>query len=128
MIYLVVMLNMVLMALSGYEDVKQIVKKGIILKVITMQWLTVLLIIMITVLFKLEVFTTNKKSQCEGINLLNADDDELDGIINPRSEEEPMLYNVIDKTEISNCENTLPIHRKLLRYSKYGGVYIISRC
>ena len=68
---------------------------------------------MITVLFKLEVFTTNKKSQCEGINLLNADDDELDGIINPRSEEEPMLYNVIDKTEISKYENTLPIHRKI---------------
>ena len=34
-------------------------------------------------------------------------------IINSRSEEEPMIYNVIDKTEISKYENTLPIHRKI---------------
>ena len=34
-------------------------------------------------------------------------------IINSRSEEEPMLYNVIDKTEINKYENTLPIHRKI---------------
>ena len=54
----------------------------------------------------------NKKSQYEGINL-NADDGELDEIINSRSEEEPMLYNVIDKTEISKYENTWPIHRKI---------------
>ena len=60
---------------------------------------------MITVLSKLEVFT-KMKSQYEGVNLLNADDDELDEIINSRSEEEPMLYNVIDKTEISKYENT----------------------
>ena len=68
---------------------------------------------MITVLFKLEVFTTNEKSQYECINLLNADDDEFGEIINSRSEEEPVLYNVIDKTEISKYENTLPIHRKI---------------
>ena len=68
---------------------------------------------MITVLFKLEVFTTNEKSQFEGINVLNADDGELDEIINSRSEEEPMIHNVIDKTEISKYENTLPIHRKI---------------
>ena len=54
----------------------------------------------------------NAKSQYEGINLLNADDDELDAIINPRSEEKPMLYNVIDKTEINKYYNTLPIHKK----------------
>ena len=54
----------------------------------------------------------NKKSQYEGINLLNADDDELDKIINSKSEEEPVIYNVVDKTEISKYENTLPIHRK----------------
>ena len=55
----------------------------------------------------------NKKSQYEGINLLNADDDELDKIINSKSEEEPVIYNVVDKTEISKYENTLPIHRKI---------------
>ena len=55
----------------------------------------------------------NEKSQYEGINLLNADDDELDEIINLRSEEKPILYNVIDTTEISKYENTLPIHRKI---------------
>ena len=54
----------------------------------------------------------NEKSKYEGINLLNAGDDELDEIINSRSGEEPMLYNVIDKTEISKYENTLPIHSK----------------
>ena len=55
----------------------------------------------------------NEKSQYEGINLLNAGEDELDEIINSRSEEEPMIYNVIDKTETSKYENTLPIHRKI---------------
>ena len=65
---------------------------------------------MITILFKLEVFT---KSQFDGINLLNADDNELDEIIISRSEEEPIIYKVIDKTEISKYENTLPIHRKI---------------
>ena len=55
----------------------------------------------------------NGKSQYEGINLLNADDDELDETINSRSEEKPMLYNVLIKTEISKYENTLPIHRKI---------------
>ena len=55
----------------------------------------------------------NKKSQHEGINLLNADENELDEIINSRSEEEPLIYNVIDTTEISKYENTLPIHRKI---------------
>ena len=63
-------------------------------------------------LFRLNDFT-NEKSQFENINLLNADGIELDKIINSRSEEEPMLYNVIDKTEISKYENTLPIHRKI---------------
>ena len=53
------------------------------------------------------------KSQHEGINLLNADDDELDKTINSKSEEEPMIYNDIGKPEISKCENTLPIHRKI---------------
>ena len=52
----------------------------------------------------------NDKSQFEHINLLNADDIELDKIINSRSEEEPILYNIVDKTEISKYENTLPIH------------------
>ena len=65
-----------------------------------------------TDLFKLEVFT-KIRSQDEGINSLNADGNELDEIINSRSEEEPMLYNVTDKTEISKYENTLPIHRKI---------------
>ena len=55
----------------------------------------------------------NEKSQYEGIHFLNADENELDEIINSRSEEEPMLYNVIVKTEISKYENTLPIHRKI---------------
>ena len=55
----------------------------------------------------------NEKPQLENNNSLNADDNELDKIINPRSEEEPMLYNVIDKTEISKYENTVPIHRKI---------------
>ena len=55
----------------------------------------------------------NDKSQLEHINLLSADDDELDKIINSRSEEEPILYDITDKTEISKCENTLPIHRKI---------------
>ena len=55
----------------------------------------------------------NEKSQFEGVNLLYADDDELYKIINSRSEEEPMIYNVIDKTEISKYENTLPIHRNI---------------
>ena len=56
----------------------------------------------------------NSKSQFEDINLLNADDNELDKIINSRSEEEePMIYDVIDKTEINKYENTLPIHRKI---------------
>ena len=55
----------------------------------------------------------NGKSQYEGINLLNADDDELDKTINSKSEEEPMIYNDIGKPEISKCENTLPIHRKI---------------
>ena len=55
----------------------------------------------------------NEKSQFENINLLNADYNELDKTINSRSEEEPVLYNVIDKTETSKYENTLPIHRKI---------------
>ena len=55
----------------------------------------------------------NEQSQTEHINLLNADDDELDKIINSRSEEEPILYDIIDKTEISKYENTLPIHRNI---------------
>ena len=55
----------------------------------------------------------NEKPQLENNNLLNADDNELDKITNSRSEEEPMLYNVIDKTEISKYGNTLPIHRKI---------------
>ena len=55
----------------------------------------------------------NEQSQFEDINLLNADDNDLDKIINSRSEEEPMLYSVIDKTEISKYENTLPIHRTI---------------
>ena len=56
----------------------------------------------------------NNKSQFEDINLLNADDNELDKIINSRSEdEEPMIYDIIDKTEITKYENTLPIHRKI---------------
>ena len=55
----------------------------------------------------------NENSQLEDINLLNADDDGLDKTINSRSEEEPMLYNVIDKTETSKYENTLPIHRTI---------------
>ena len=54
-----------------------------------------------------------KNSQFEHINLLNAADDELDKIINSRSEEEPILHNIVDKTEISKYENTLPIHRKI---------------
>ena len=33
--------------------------------------------------------------------------------MNARSEEEPMIYNVIDKTEVSKYENTLPIHRTI---------------
>ena len=60
---------------------------------------------------KLRVFTKKWKSQIEGIHLLNADDNELYEIIN--SSEEPIIYNVIDKTEISKYENTLPIHRKI---------------
>ena len=55
----------------------------------------------------------HEKSQYEGINLLNANGGELDETINSRSEEEPMFYNIIDKTEISKYENTLPIHRKI---------------
>ena len=55
----------------------------------------------------------NEKSQYEDINLINADDNELDEIMNSRSEEEPMIYNVVDKTEISKYENTLPIHRNI---------------
>ena len=55
----------------------------------------------------------NGKSQFEHINLSNADDIELDKIINSRSEEEPIRYNVINKSEISKYENTLPIHRKI---------------
>ena len=42
-----------------------------------------------------------------------ADEGGLDEIINSKSEEEPMIYNVIDKTEISKYENTLPIHRNI---------------
>ena len=45
-----------------------------------------------------------KNSQFEHINLLNAADDELDKIINSRSEEEPILHNIVDKTEISKYE------------------------
>ena len=55
----------------------------------------------------------NEKSQFEYINSLNADDNELDKIINSRSEEEPMLYNVIGKTEVNKYENALPIQRKI---------------
>ena len=55
----------------------------------------------------------NGEFQFEDIHLLNADDDELNKIINSKSEEEPMIYNVIDKTEISKYENTLPIHRNI---------------
>ena len=55
----------------------------------------------------------NDKSQFEHINLLNADDDALDKLINSRSEEEPMIYNIVDKTDISKYENTLPNHRKI---------------
>ena len=62
----------------------------------------------------------NEKSHYEGINLLNADDDELDELINSRSEEEPILYNVIDKTETSKYENTLTIHRKMYDIANMG--------
>ena len=55
----------------------------------------------------------NGKSQFEHIYLLNADDIELYKITNSRSEEEPILYNIVDKTEISKYENTLPIHRNI---------------
>ena len=54
---------------------------------------------MVTVLFKLEVFTKNENPNMKV--LIYADEDELDEIINSKSEEEPMIYNVIDKTEIS---------------------------
>ena len=50
------MLNMVLMALLDYEEVKQYVKKEIILKAITMLLLTKLLT-MKTNLFRLGVYT-----------------------------------------------------------------------
>ena len=55
----------------------------------------------------------NEKSQFEHINPFNADDDEVDQTINSRSEEEPILYDIVDNTEISKYENTLPIHRKI---------------
>ena len=66
---------------------------------------------MVTVLFKLEVFTKNENPNMKV--LIYADEDELDEIINSKSEEEPMIYNVIDKTETSKYGNTWPIHRKI---------------
>ena len=84
MIQLVVMLNMLLMAWI-IRKVKQYVKKEMVLKAITMLLLRKLLTVK-TYLFKLEVFTKNEKSQYEGINLLNADEDELDEINNSRGE------------------------------------------
>ena len=68
----------------------------------------------------------NEKSQLEHINLLNADDDELNKIINSRSEEEPIIYNVICKTEISKYENTLPIHRTIydIASMEMYGIYL----
>ena len=55
----------------------------------------------------------NGKPQFEHISLLNADDIELEEIANSRSEEELILYNIVDKTEISKYENTLHIHRNI---------------
>ena len=55
----------------------------------------------------------NEKPQIEHINLLNADDDELDKIIDSRSGEESILYDIIDKTEVSKYENTLPNHKNI---------------
>ena len=43
---------------------------------------------------------------------MKAGGNELDKTINSRSEE-LMLYNIIDKIEISKYENTLPIHRRI---------------
>ena len=59
------------------------------------------------------VYKKSTGSQFETINLLNADDNDLDRIINSRGYEEPLIYNIIDKSEISKYENTLPIHRKI---------------
>ena len=53
-------------------------------------------------------FYKNAKSQFEHIDLLNADDGELDKITNSRSEEEPILYDIVDKTEISKYETHYP--------------------
>ena len=50
----------------------------------------------------------NGKSQFEHIDLLNADDNGLDKTINSRSEEEPILYDIVDKTEISKYDNIFP--------------------
>ena len=55
----------------------------------------------------------NEQAQFEHINVLDADDIELDKTINSRSEEEPIIYNIVYKNEISKYENTLPIHRKI---------------
>ena len=55
----------------------------------------------------------NGKSQFEHINLWNAGDNELDKIIYSLSEEDPILYDIVDKTEISKYENTLPIHKRV---------------
>ena len=33
--------------------------------------------------------------------------------ISSRSEEEPILYYIVDKTEISKYENTLPFHKRI---------------
>ena len=40
-----------------------------------------------------------------------------------------MLYNVIDKTEISKYENTLPIHRKIydIANMEMNGLYLEVR-
>ena len=64
-------------------------------------------------MLKLKVYK-NDKSKFEHVNLLNADDDELDEMTHSRhSGEEPVLYDITDKTEISKYENTLPIHRNI---------------